>query len=162
MAHGPPEPPLFEALITPHRSLGPRGFLLVMAMLACVSFAAGLGFFLIGAWPVVGFLGLDVFLVWLAFRLNYRHARQYERLSLTREALTVERQDYYGARRHWSFQPTWLRVELERPPEPDSPIYLASHGRRFAIGALLSAEEKLRLAAALDAGLLQARRAPGL
>jgi uncharacterized membrane protein len=162
MGPTPSEPPLFEALITPHRSLGPRGFLLVMAALACLSFAAGLGFFLIGAWPIVGFFGLDVFLVWLAFRLNYRHARQYERLRLTRDSLTVERQNYYGARRHWSFQPAWLKIELDRPPEPDSTLYLTSHGRRFAIGAFLSSEEKAELAAALDAGLSQARRAPGL
>jgi uncharacterized membrane protein len=162
MALPSPEPPLFQALITPHRSLEPRGFVLLLTALACLSFAAGLGFFLIGAWPVVGFLGLDVLLVWLAFRLNYRHARQFERLRLSRDSLTVERQDYYGARRHWTFQPAWLRVELERPPEHDSALYLASHGRRFAIGGFLSAEEKLALAEALDAGLMQARRAPGL
>lgn len=152
--------PLFEALITPHRSLEPRGFLLVMAALALCSFAAGLGFFLLGAWPVVGFLGLDVLLVWLAFRINYRRARQYERLSLTRDALTVERVTFYGERRAWTFQPAWLRVELEEPLEPDSPLYLASHGRRFAIAAFLSVEEKAGLAAALTAGLRQAR-APG-
>lgn len=155
----PAEPPLFEALITPHRSLEPRGFLLVMVALACCSFAAGLGFFLLGAWPVVGFLGLDVALVWLAFRVNYRHARQYERLLLTRDALTVERLGFYGDRRVWSFQPAWLRVELERPPEPDSALYLTSHGRRFAVAAFLSAEEKVELADALEAGLGRARRA---
>lgn len=153
------EPPLFEALITPHRSLRPQGFLLVMLALACCSFAAGLGFFLLGAWPVVGFMGLDLLLVWVAFRINYRQARQYERLSLSREALTVERVSFYGERRNWSFQPAWLRVELERPPEPDSPLYLASHGRRFAVGGFLSAEEKLELAEALEAGLRRARQA---
>ena len=153
------EPPLFEALITPHRSLGPRGFLLVMGTLACFSFGAGLGFYLLGAWPVVGFLGLDVLLVWLAFRINYRQARQYERLSLTRDALTVERMTFYGERRAWTFQPAWLRVELERPPEPDSALYLASHGRRFAVAAFLSAQEKLELADALEAGLRRARQA---
>jgi len=150
--------PLFEALITPHRSLEPGGFLLVMLALALCSFGAGIGFFLLGAWPVVGFLGLDVLLLWLAFRLNYRHARQYERLVLTPDVLTVERMTYHGERRAWRFQPAWLRVELERPPEPDSPLYLASHGRRFAIGAFLSAEERLELAEALDAGLRRARQ----
>jgi uncharacterized membrane protein len=160
MSDGAREMPLFEALITPHRSLGPRGFLVVMATLACVSFGAGIGFFLLGAWPVVGLLGLDVLLVWVAFRINSRHARQYERLSLSREMLTVERMTFHGERRAWTFQPAWLRVELERPPEPDSVLYLASHGRRFAVGAFLSAEEKLELADALEAGLRRARQAP--
>jgi len=159
MIRAPAEAPLFEATITPHRSLGPRGFRLLMLGLAACTVAAGLRFYLLGAWPVVAFLGLDMLLLWVAFRLNYRHARQYERLRLTREALTVERRGHRGERRAWTFQPAWLRVELERPPEPDSPLYLASHGRRFAIAAFLSAQEKVELAQALDAGLLRARQA---
>lgn len=161
-APAPDEPPLFEALLTPHRSLGPRGFLLVMALLGAISFVGGLVFFLAGAWPVVGFLGLDVLLVWLAFRLNYRHARQYERVSLTRSSLQVERVTHYGERRAWSLEPTWLRVEIEEPPEPDSPLTLSARGRSLSIGSFLSAEERLELARALRRALAEARRAPGL
>ncbi len=156
------ETPLFDALLTPHRSLSPRGFLLVMGALCALSFGGGLFFFLSGAWPVVGFMGLDVLLVWVAFRLNYRHARQYERLVLTRDALAVERVTHYGERRAWSFQPAWVRVEIEEPAEPDTPLLLRSHGRRLSIGSFLSAEERLDLARALRAALAEARRAPGL
>lgn len=156
------EEPLFEALLTPHRSLGPRGFLLVMGLIGGISFAAGLVFFLAGAWPVVGFMGLDVLLVWLAFRLNYRSARQYERLQLTRESLRVERVTHHGRRRAWAFEPAWLRVEIQDPPEPDSPLTLASGRRRLAIGSFLSAEERLQLAEALRAALAKTRQAPHL
>jgi len=163
MADVPPEPaPLFEALLTPHRSLGRRGFLLVMGLLGLFSFAAGLAFLLAGAWPVVGFLGLEVLLVWLAFRLNDRHARQYERLRLTRDALQVERVTHYGERRSWWLEPTWLRVEIEEPPEPDSPLTLSARGRSLSIGSFLGAEERLDLARALRRALAEARRAPGL
>ena len=65
-------PGAFRALLTPHRSLGPTGFLVLMAALAGISFVTGLVFYLAGAWPVMGFFGLDVALVYLAFRLNYR------------------------------------------------------------------------------------------
>ena len=69
------EPTIFSAVITPHRSLGRVGFLVLMALFGGVSFVAGMVFLLIGAWPVFGFLGLDVLLVYWAFRLNYRAPR---------------------------------------------------------------------------------------
>lgn len=156
------EPPLFEALLTPHRSLGPRGFLLLMGTLCALSFGTGLAFILSGAWPVVGFLGLDVLLVWVAFRLNYRHARQYERLLLTRESLEVERVTHHGETRRWRFQPAWVRVEIREPAEPDTPLELASHGRRLSIGSFLSAAERVELAHALRRALAEARLPPGL
>ena len=68
------EPALFVARLTPHRSLSRAGFVLVMAVLGAISFAAGMVFLLIGAWPVFGFFGLDVLLVYCAFRANYRAA----------------------------------------------------------------------------------------
>ena len=68
------EPTIFSAVITPHRSLGGPGFWLLMAAVAGLSFVAGIVFLLLGAWPVFGFLGLDVLLVFWAFRANYRAA----------------------------------------------------------------------------------------
>ena len=53
---------LFSAIITPHRSLSGTGFLAVMALVGGFSFIGGMFFFLLGAWPVIGFLGLDVVL----------------------------------------------------------------------------------------------------
>ena len=66
------EPTIFSAMITPHRSLGRVGFLVLMAVFGAVSFVAGIAFLLMGAWPVFGFFGLDVVLLYWAFRLNYR------------------------------------------------------------------------------------------
>src|SRR5262249_17268240 len=81
------EPTLFSAVITPHRSLSSTGFLLVMLLVGGMSLIGGLFFFLIGAWPVVGFLGLDVLLVYLAFRINYRAANAYEQVTMTTSEL---------------------------------------------------------------------------
>ena len=83
------EPTIFSATLTPHRSLGPTGFLILMACLGGASFASGVFFVLLGAWPVFGFLGLDVLLVFLAFRANYRAARAYEEVRVTPSELTV-------------------------------------------------------------------------
>ena len=151
---------LFDAVLTPHRSLSPRGFFLLMAAICLVSFSAGLGFFLVGAWPVIGFLGLDVLLIYLAFKINYRHARAYETLHLTRERLLIHRVDHWGAVSEWRFQPTWLQVVIDDPPRPNSQLVVRSHGKSLAIGAFLTPEERFDLAKALRDALRQTRRAP--
>ena len=82
------EPTIFSAVITPHRSLGRVGFLVLMGIFGAISFIAGMAFLLDGAWPVFGFFGLDVLLLYWAFRLNYRHAAAYEEVKVTSCALT--------------------------------------------------------------------------
>src|SRR5215471_10245934 len=91
--------PVFERLLLPHRSLPSRNFHVLMGLLGVISFAAGVGFVSIGAWPVIGFFGLDVVLVYVAFRLNYRSARQSETLRLAGDAFTVERVSVRGEQR---------------------------------------------------------------
>ncbi len=92
-----------------------------MLVLGLVSLAFGLGFVAIGAWPVFGFFGLDVALVYVAFRLNYRSARRSETLRLAGDAFTVERVSVRGERQVWRFQPFWLRVILEERPDEFEP-----------------------------------------
>ena len=79
----------YDTVLKPHRSLPPKGFVVLMLVLAGASFAIGLVFVLNGAWPVTPFFGLDVGLVYLAFRLSYRQARQTEALQLTEDSLTA-------------------------------------------------------------------------
>lgn len=155
---GPRHPVLFDARLRPHRSLSARGFVILMAVLCGVSFVAGLIFFLVGAWPVVGFLGLDVLLVYLAFRINYRRARLYETVRLTRDDLLVERVDHCGGRSSWRFQPYWLQVMMDDPPRHESPLTLRSHGRSLEIGRFLTPHERLDLARALRDALEAVRR----
>ncbi len=155
-----PEDLFFDARLSPHRSLSPRGFLVLMIAVGAACFLIGLGFFLIGAWPVIGFLGLDVALIYLGFRLSYRHGRMYETLRLGRAALVVERVNHWGERRTWRFQPYWLQVLIDDPPCHDSPLTLRSHGRSLSIGRFLTPAERLDLARALRAALEEAARTP--
>lgn len=126
--------PFFERVLLPHRSLKLRNFHLVMGLLGLISFAAGVGFVTIGAWPVIGFFGLDVGLVYFAFRLNYRSARQSETIRLADDVFTVERVSVRGERRNWHFQPFWVRVILEERPDTSNRLLVASHGRSLVIG----------------------------
>ncbi len=114
---------LFDAELTPHRSLSPEGFFLLMALIGLISFAAGALFFVVGAWPVVGFLGLDLLLIYLAFRASYRSGRAYETLRLTRRDLTLKRVDSWGRAQRWRLPSTRTCSQVEgsrqrcaRPP----------------------------------------------
>src|SRR5579864_1176409 len=150
-------PVFFDAVLYPHRSLPPHGFMLLMLVLSVVSFAAGVSFVLLGAWPIVGYFGLDVLLVYLAFRASYRSARMHEWVRLTEETLTVERVSQYGERRRWQFQPFWLRVVLEEHEETNR-LVLASHGRGLVVGGFLAPQERRTLATALKDALIRWRR----
>jgi uncharacterized membrane protein len=153
---------VFDVLLTPHRSLSPRGFLMLMGFVCAISFTAGLIFFLAGAWPVVGFLGLDVLLIYVAFRINYRRAQMYETLHLTARALTVRRVNHWGAESRWSFQPAWLQILMDDPPGHSSQLTLRSHGNSLVIGSFLTPGERQDLAHALRSALAETRAVPGL
>ena len=135
-------PVLYDAELAPHCSLPPRGFVAVMLLLAGVSGAIGVAFVLRGAWPVTPFFGLDLLLVYVAFRVSYRQARRREALRLTEESLTVERVGPKGERQHWRFQPFWLRVVLEEKDEHSNRLVLASHGRMLVVGSFLGPDER--------------------
>lgn len=151
---------LFDAILTPHRSLSAHGFVILMSLVAGVGFGIGIVFMTMGAWPVFGFCGLEVFLIWLCFRLSYRSGRMWERVRLTPAALTVERHLTDGSRREWSFQPYWLRVVMDDPPQHHSRLTLTSHGESLDIGGFLTPEERLDLAKALRHALATARETP--
>ena len=152
-------PLFFERVLSPHRSLPARGFHLLMGLLGLISLAMGIGFVSIGAWPVIGFFGLDVGLVYLAFRLNYRSARQSETLRLAGEAFTVERVSIRGERRSWRFQPFWLRVVIEERPDASNRLLVASHGRSLVIGDFVSPATRRELAVAMREAIARWRNA---
>jgi len=160
-AQVPADPKIFAAIITPHRSLGPTGFLILMSCLGILSFVSGVTFVSIGAWPVFGFFGLDVLLVYFAFRANYRSARAYEEVTVTAAELTVRKVSHRGKVQQWTLNPLWVRLErivhaefgIER-------LFLVSHGRRVAIAGFLNPAEKASFAQALAGALGEARRGP--
>jgi uncharacterized membrane protein len=152
---------LFSALLTPHRSLGPRGFMVLMGTISAVSFGTGLMFYLMGAWPVVGFMGLDVALIYVAFKLNYRSGKLYETVDLTPESLTVTRVQPSGKAQSWSFNPYWVRLKLDDRIGQSSELSVASHGERLVFASFLSDPEREDFARALRAALSKAK-APGI
>ena len=155
------EPTLFSAIITPHRSLSGRGFLLVMALVGGLSFIGGMFFFMLGAWPVVGFLGLDVLLVYWAFRANYRAAAAFEEVTVTPSELRLRRVSHRGEVAEWTLNPLWTKLDRETSDEFGLlKLFLVSRGRKLAVANFLSPRERESFAAALSAALGEARRGP--
>lgn len=148
---------LFDAILTPHRSLNGLGFAILMTVVAAVNIGLGVSFTLQGAWPIFGFCGLDVLLFYVMFRLNYRSAHMFERIRLLPGELIVERHDARGGTEKWSFQPYWLRIAMDDPPEHHSQLVLSSHGRSLTIGSFLTATERSDLARALGQALRSQR-----
>jgi len=155
------EPTIFSAVLTPHRSLSRKGFLILMTVLGLISFATGTAFLLAGAWPVFGFCGLDVLLIYFAFRLSYRRAKAYEQVTVTPSELTVRQVSHHGRISEWTLNPLW--VKLDRVVHAEFGIerlFLVSHGRRLAIAGFLGPQEKESFALALSAALGEAKRGP--
>ncbi len=108
-----------------------------------------------------GFCGLEVLLVYWAFRINYRRARAYEQVTVTPSELTVRKVTHHGRMKEWTLNPLWVRLDrvvhaefgIER-------LFLVSHGRRLSIASFLGPDEKASFASALSAALGEARRGP--
>lgn len=150
----------FAAVLHPHTSLSPRAFVGMMLLLTTVSFVLGGVSVAMGFWPVMGFYGLDLLALYIAFRVSYRRARRYETVELTDDTLTVLKVEPNGRRKRIEFQAYWLRVEMDDPPGPGSRLVLASHGHAFEIGAFLTPGEKLDFARALRRELAKLRATP--
>jgi uncharacterized membrane protein len=150
--------PLFSATLNPHRSLGPRGFTVLMLLVSAISFTAGYVFYRIGAWPVMGFCGLDVLAVYVAFRLNYRSARAFEEVEVRRHEILIRKVSARGRALEYRFNPDWVRLEIERiEDEGVTRIILYSRGRGVAVADFLNPDDRTTFADAFKASISAAR-----
>lgn len=151
--------PLFSAVITPNHSLGRTGLIIVIGLIGTINLVSASVFLTLGAWPVSGFLGLDVLAVWLAFRAYGRQARAKEVVTLTGEELVIRRVSAKGEARDERFNPYWVR--LRRHVVEDEGLVrldIVSHGKASIVAGFLSPAEREGFAAALEAALVKARR----
>jgi uncharacterized membrane protein len=155
------EPTIFSATITPHRSLGGAGFLVLMIVFGGVSFISGMAFLLMGAWPVFGFFGLDALILYWAFRLNYQRAAAYEEIQVTASTLTVRKVGHRGDVREWRLNPLWVKLGRESLEDFGiSRLFLVTRGKQLTVASFLSPGEKEGFAEHLNNALAEARRGP--
>jgi uncharacterized membrane protein len=153
------EPTIFSAVLTPHRSLGSIGFLVLMIVFGGISFVTGVAFLLMGAWPIFGFFGLDVLLLYWAFRINYRRAAAYEQILLTPTELKVRKVSHRGRAREWVLNPLWVRLDMTEIHEFGiERLFLVARGKQLVIAHFLGPDEKASLAKELGRALNEAKR----
>jgi uncharacterized membrane protein len=152
---------IFSARLTPHRSLTRTHFRLLLIIIGCAGLFTSLPFVIMGAWPVAGFMGLDVALIYFAFRANFRDARAYEDVTLTPLELHLAKVSAKGARADWRFNPSWVRLEKEEDEEFGlQRLSVASRGSQVEIAHYLGPDDKARFATELSRALAEARRGP--
>ena len=151
--------PIFEALLTPYRSLGRVGFAVLMgALITCWMFV-GILFWSIGAWPIFGFFGIDVLLIYLAFRWNYHAARAREEISVSRSVLHIRKYTASGKVITHRFNPFWTRFKVARKPDIGIiGMSVESREASLTIGNFLSPDDRESFATAFGAALAEARR----
>ena len=150
--------PLFAATLTPHRSLSPRGKRVVIGLVAALALVPGIVFYVAGAWPVVGFMGLDVVAIWIALTVSMRGGRAYEVVTLWPGTLEIKKIDAKGAEDVMTFIPFNVRFVIDRDyNERLTGLWLKERDRKIALGAFLSAEEKLSFSKAFGTALKKAR-----
>ncbi|MCC3246940.1 DUF2244 domain-containing protein [Methylocystis sp. WRRC1] len=157
----PFERKIYEARLSPHRSMTPRAFYLFIVVYCVAQLVFALPFLFMGAWPVAGFMGLDALALYIAFRISFRSAGAYETLDLTALELVFAQVDVGGRRREWRFNPSWVRLQQDVHEEfGTQSVALVSRGEIVEIGAFLGPEQKAELARDLDRALATARRGP--
>jgi len=146
--------PLFHAVLTARRSLGGRGLAWAAGALLGLAAVSMAVFLLVGAWPVAGFVGVEVAAAVVLLVLHHRAGRAREEITLDSVALRVARIDRAGRRAEETLPPGWLRVALKPADGARAAhVELTTHGRSLAVGAFLTGEEQAEFAAALEQAL---------
>lgn len=131
--------------IFPHRSLSKKGFHLLMFLVAFICLTGGFIFWYLGAWPVFGFLGLDIVLIYVAFKLNYRSGNMYERLFIISKKLKILRTLPSGKVQIWELNPYWAEANLVKINKHQSQLIIRSKDKAVSVGSFLNTYDKKKL-----------------
>jgi uncharacterized membrane protein len=130
-----------------------------MAILAVICASSSIVFFALGAWPVVGFFGLDILLIWLAFQLNYRSGRAVEEVAIWPHDLLVRKISPAGKVREHRFNPFWTRFRVDRHDEIGiTGMFLSAQGREIDVGSFLNPLDRESFALAFGQALATVKR----
>ena len=143
-----------DAALRPHRSLSAEAFRAMLVAVIAANAAAAFVFIANGAFPVAGFLGLDVLALWLAFRWNYQDAQAAEYVRIAPGKVHVVSVDKSGAATHWVLNPVWARVARD-----GRGVLIRDGAGQLRLGAFLSPKECESFAEALSLALHKAKHA---
>jgi len=150
--------PLFAAELTPHRSLTRRGQRLVISLVVALAAFPGFVFVMLGAWPVVGFIGLDILAIALALHISMRRGKKREQITLWSDRLEVATTDAGGAVALRGYNPKTVRLIITRDfNERTTAMRLRTKDGEAEIGAFLAPDDRASFARAFGTALRKAR-----
>jgi uncharacterized membrane protein len=135
---------IFDAVLYPHRSLDKRQFKYLMMFIIFACSGLALYFYSKGAWPVMGFFGLEILAVYAMFHFNFKAANHYEAVRLYRRKLVVE-DVVNGKIKRWEFDPAWVDISMRQPESGrnNGALNILSRGKGVSIGEFLSDYERV-------------------
>lgn len=150
--------PLFAATLTPHRSLTRRGYRYVIALFCVLATIPGIVFFSLGAWPIVGFLGLDLIAIGWALSASMKSGKQFEEVTLWPDELEVKQVAPSGKVELTRFNPFFVKLVIDRDfNERTTALHLRTRDSDLVIGAFLNPDDKASFAKVFGSALKKAR-----
>ena len=149
----PTGPLLFDAVLTPNRSLEKPAAKILLSAAGVIFFLGSTIFSLAGAWPISGFFCIEFVVLYLAFRACSKKLQSKEIILLRPNDLTVERITANGTRSSWHFQPYWLRITLRNQNSNQGQLVFSSGGQSVNVGSFLSKNDQISLALELQKAL---------
>lgn len=151
--------PIFNAVLTPYRSLGRTGFKILVAITLAVTLFNVVFFLVADALPVAMFFGLDVALLYGAFYLNYRSARVREEVSISRTELEIRKVAPSGRAKVSRYNPFWAKFQVDRHREYGiTSMAVTGEGRRTVFGSFLNPDDRESFARAFTSALASVKR----
>ena len=147
----------FDLRLTPNRSLGRSDSVRLVAAVGVIFLLMGARLWVLGAWPVVPFMAIDLALLWWAFRASHRSGAAFETLRLDDAALHVRTVTHRGVERRVALEPYWTRVQLERVSDLENRLWLACRGERVRVAECLSPAERVAVHDVIADGLRRCR-----
>ena len=151
------EPFFMDAVITPHRSMSSKGFIILIGVLTALNATSAAFFVMIGAGPIPIFLGLDLLAVIVAFAVSNRAARRHERIRVTASEVRVIQASPRGEETVWVSPTAFTRVALVGDAGDADFLRLRLSDRELRVARDLSRPERLAFAKALDRAIWRAR-----
>jgi len=136
---------LYSITLKPYRSLNKIGFITMMVVLSGFSFITGIIFMKKGAWPVFGFFGLDILLVYIFFRLSYKSGKEFEVINLTKKKLIIKKYKEKKIIKTYILDANWVKIQIQNPLEHSSKLQISSKNKSIIIGSFLRLDEKIEV-----------------
>jgi len=124
-----------------NNSLSTSGRRLVFVFILTVSLGIAAVFALVfGAWPILPFAGIEMGVLYVAFRYMDRHAADYESITIRGDSVAVEVREGPEIRR-FGFNRCWAQVVGD-----GARFALRSHGREIEVGRHVCEERRVEMA----------------